>query len=161
MTADACAFYIDEHGCTIVPECPAIAYVPPRIEHKANVGWNAGANSITELGGDLHTVFTAPTPEVGMIIGLRTGRTSPILPNRVEHGLFFQSVGTENFVQVIESNLTKTSPVSYTASTSFEIRRVGAQVTYWQDGESIYSSAAPSFGTKVVNACLYASGDNI
>lgn len=157
----ACPPYLDDNGCTVWPYCPPVAHVPAYIESVPNNGWNAGANSIIELGGNFHTVFPMPAAEGGVIIGLRTGRPNPAMTARIEHGMFFQSAGVANLVQVIEGNVTKTEPVTYEPTDQFEIRRVGNRVTYWQGGVILYTSQTPSFGAKVVNACLYASGDNV
>lgn len=158
---DACAYYVDADGCGIYPYCPAVAYQPPRIDHTPNIGWNAGANSITELNGNFHTVFSLAGNESGVILGLRSGRVNPVNTGLVEHGFFFQSAGGVNFVQVIESNALKTAVTIYTPATQFEIRRVNGHVSYWKDGVAVYVSLKPSFGAKVVNACLYASGDSV
>src|SRR5574337_160690 len=82
---DACAYYVDADGCGIYPYCPAVAYQPPRIDHTPNIGWNAGANSITELNGNFHTVFSLAGNESGVILGLRSGRVNPVNTGLVEH----------------------------------------------------------------------------
>ncbi|CAM5593312.1 hypothetical protein [Rhodanobacter lindaniclasticus] len=156
----ACDPYRDANGCIVWPACPAVAYEPARIEQQAVLGWNAGANSITELGGDLHTVFTMPAVS-GVVIGLRSGRTRQTTPDLIEHGLYFNALGGMNLVHVVERGLGATSIVVRNPADTFEIRRVGGRVTYWRNGALLHASTARSTGAKVVNACLYASGDAV
>lgn len=158
---DPCAPYIDAHGCTVWPACPPITYVPARIVQQPVIGWNAGANSITELDDDLHAVFTMPAGVAGVVIGLRAGRTFQTQPDLIEHGLYFNTVGVTNLVHVMERGKAKTSPIERAADDSFEIRRSQGKVTYHRNGAAFYVSAAPSTGVKVVNSCLYASGDEV
>lgn len=158
MTTDP---YYDASGCLVTPEVTAVAAVPARIETRPIIGWNAGANSKTELDGDMHTVFTMPAGGAGVVIGFRSGRARNTAPDLVEHGLYFQSVAGYDMVQVCELGVAKTLLVPRTASDTFEIRRVAGMVTYWINATLLYTSHRPSYGVKLVNACLYASGDAV
>lgn len=157
---DACAPYKDASGCTVWPACPPVAYVPARIEQQLVLGWNAGANSIDELDGDLHTVFMMPAV-AGVVIGLRSGRAKQTIPDLIEHGLYFATFAGVRMVHVVERGLGATSNLPCDESDTFEIRRVAGRVTYWRNGALLYASNARSTGAKVVNACLYASGDSV
>lgn len=156
----ACPPYLDANGCVVWPYCPAVAYQPARIEQQAVLGWNAGANSITELAGDLHTVFTMPAV-AGVVIGLRSGRGKQTTPDLIEHGLYFNALAGAHLVHVVERGLGETSSVVRDLGDTFEIRRVAGRVTYWRNGVLLYASTARSTGAKVVNACMYASGDTV
>lgn len=158
--AAGCAPYKDADGCIVWPACPAVAYEPARIEQQAVLGWNAGANSITELAGDLHTVFTMPAV-AGLVIGLRSGRARQTTPDLIEHGLYFNALAGTHLVHVVERGLGATSSIVRALADTFEIRRVAGRVTYWRNGALLYASTAVSTGAKVVNACLYASGDSV
>jgi hypothetical protein len=153
--------YYDAAGCLVTPERPGIDPVPAVTERRVVIGWNAGANSMTELDGDLHTVFTLPAGTAGVVLGLRSERQRQTVPELVEHGLYFQSAGINDMVQVIEQGVVKTDPVSRGLADTFEIRRVLGRVTYWQNDRLLHESSARSTGAKVVNACLYASGDSV
>lgn len=153
--------YYDENGCLVTPEQPAVTYVPARIERRPIIGWNAGANSITQLNGDMHTVFSMPLGTAGVVVGFRGGRTRQTVPDLIEHGLYFQSAGGYDMVQIVERGAPKTELVERGADDTFEIRRTYGRVTYWQDATLLYTSVAKSTGVKVVNACLYASGDEV
>lgn len=160
MTDAACQPYQDADGCTVWPECPAQAYVPGQIVEQAVLGWNAGANSITELDGNLHTVFTMPAV-AGIVIGLRSGRARQTMPELIEHGLYFNSAAGVHLVHVVERGLGATGTIARALDDEFEIRRVDGTVTYWRNGKLLYRSMVRSTGVKVVNACLYASGDTV
>lgn len=160
MTDAACQPYQDADGCTVWPECPGQSYVPAQIVEQPVLGWNAGANSITELDGNLHTVFTMPAV-AGAVIGLRSGRARQTMPELIEHGLYFNSAAGVHLVHVVERGLGATGTITRALGDSFEIRRVDGQVTYWRNGKLLYRSTSRSTGVKVVTACLYASGDNV
>lgn len=152
--------YYDDAGCLVCPEQAAQPFVPSRIERRAVLGWNAGANSIDVVDGDLHVVTDMPLGVVGTIIGLKDGRAKPTIPLLIEHGWYFQAAGGADLAQPIERGV----PVGIlltgrTAETLFEVRRVGDKITYWRDGALVYTSERPSAGVKLVNCCLYASGD--
>lgn len=151
--------YYDAQGCLVCPEVPAVVGSPAYYSNQAVVGWNAGANSITELDGDMHTVFTQPSGVTGVVIGFRSGRTRNTVPNLVEHGFYFQSVGEFDAYQVIEAGVVRVALAQRAADDEFEIRRVANEVSYYVNGTLVYASSVPSYGKKVVNACLYTSGD--
>lgn len=147
--------------CSEVPEQP---FVPGHVEYGVQLGWNAGANSIAEVDGSLHTVFQVPAGVAGVVAGLRSlwrGRDMAFDPGRVEYGLYFTSAGGVNLVSVIERGNERISPVIRAADATFEIRRVGSFVTYRMNGALMYESAIASFGQMIVTGCLYATGDSI
>jgi hypothetical protein len=152
--------YYDAAGCLVCPEKAAQPFVPSRIERRAVLGWNAGANSIAVLDGDLHVVFDLPLGAVGTIMGLKGNRKQPTIPSLIEHGWYFQKVGGVDLVRPIERGVASGSQITgRTSTTLFEIRRVNGKVTYLMNGAVVRTSATPSHGAKVVNCCLYASGD--
>lgn len=152
--------YYDDAGCLVCPEQEAQAYVPARVERQAVLGWNAGANSIADHDDDLHMVTDMPMGVLGAIIGLKASRAKQTVPSLIEHGWYFQVAGGVDVAQPIESGVPVGSPITgRTASTLFEVRRVGTQITYLMDGSVVHTSLVPSNGDRVVNCCLYASGD--
>ena len=157
--SDPCAPYLSG-DCYIYPDCPAIAAVAPHREVRADIGWNAGANSIDALSTNLQTVFTMPD-ETGIVIGLRGEREHQTIPDFIEHGLYFRSLLGVNLVSVMESGAEQTMAAPRGLDDIFEIRRVGTRVTYWQNHSLLRISTVRSNNTKVVTACMYTSGDNI
>lgn len=156
--ADAENSYIDANGCIISPEVPAVAPVPAYVRTTPVLGWNAGANSIDQLDGDVFTKFTVPAGVTGLYMGLKGARAKPTLPSLITHALYFER-GVQDQFRVVEGGVTKTALVARGADDWFEIRRVAGAVTYWRNRALVYTSATPSSGPVLVNACLYASGD--
>lgn len=153
--------YYDGAGCLVCPEQAAQAYVPAHVERRAVLGWNAGANSIDVVDGGLRMTTDMPLGVIGAIVGLKGERTKQTIPSLIEHGWYFQKVGSADLVQAIERGvLVGSSITGRTSTTLFEIRRVNGRITYWKDDVQVYVSAVPSTGAKLVNCCLYASGDN-
>ena len=153
--------YFDASGCLVCPEEAAVPAVPAYTRQVANIGWNAGADSVDMLTGDVHTVFGVDTTIAGVVVGLKSTRLLPTVPNMTNYAFYFQQVGAATMVQVIERGAAKTDLRSYTSDDVFEVRRSNGVVTYWQNGDLIYTSATRSSGGLVVNACLYASGDSV
>lgn len=160
--SDPTACYLDGQGCQVCPEIAAVPAQPALYQTAPVKGWNAGANSIASLSGDVHVVFDFDPMPVGIVVGFKSA-TAPIPqdnPNLIQHGVYgYLSQGVPT-VDVMESGKTRASFV-YTRGQSIEIRRVGEKVTYWINEAQVYASAAPSFGALIVNACLYASGDTL
>lgn len=135
--------------------------MPSYIENTPVMGWNAGANSIDEIDGDLHVVTDMPSV-VGVIVGLKSGRNGQALPALVEHGFYLWKLGQLDVVQVIERGVVKNTPVPRSLNAQFEIRRTNGRVRYLVSNSiepMDMLSDTVSFGPKIVNACLYATGD--
>jgi hypothetical protein len=153
--------YYDAQGCLICPEQDASPYVPAVIRQVPVLGWNAGANSITQLAGDLHCVFSMPLGTTAVVIGLKSTRQRQTLPDLIENGWYFQSLAGTDMAQVVERGQVKTALSERVLNDTFEIRRSGGNVSYLKNGNVVYRSAVPSDGTMVVNTCMYASGDAV
>jgi hypothetical protein len=152
--------FYDADGCLVCPEQEAQTYIPSRVEQRAVLGWNAGANSIATVDSDLHAVMDQPLGVVGVIMGLKGVRTQQTIPSQIEHGWYFQRVGGVDVVQPIERGQVLAPLITdRTDSTLFEIRRTSGVVSYLRDGVLVATSAVRSAGAKVLNCCMYASGD--
>jgi hypothetical protein len=154
--------------CVVEPGQPYIAPTTPQQVFEANLGWNAGGNSDTELDGDCHFVFTMGVPVVGAIGGFKTSRGGVGIPESVTHGFLFQQLadGT-NVYSVVEFGQQLTTPVARSNGfdETFEIRRYGSKVAYYVTPNGgtqklVYSSLQPSTGTILVGVALYAGGDS-
>ena len=153
--------YYDNSGCLVCPEVDAKPAVPGYYVSRPVVGWSAGANTVKQLDGDVHAVFSLPGGTAGAAIGFKTSRTRQVVPDLVLFGFYFQSVGGADVVQVIESGVMKTSPVLRAGTDTFEVRRIIGNVEYLITKTLVYTSTLKSVGSIVLNACLYASGDEI
>lgn len=155
-------------GCIDCPSLPAIPSVPAHYEPQPVIGWNAGADSIPEVSGNLKAEFTPGLQVGGIVIGLKRGFDNNTVPVLIDHGFHLQSDGTTSFFSIVEKGVTKIGPFTYDDGTRFGIRRAGTRVTYYKyhegmdDEEIIYKSRNPSYpGLTIVNACMYLSGDVI
>lgn len=146
-------------GCVDCPALPAVTGAPARIDVTKLVGWNAGANSIDQIDGDLHAVFSFEKAPVGIAAGLKNSRTNQADPNAVQFGFYVYANGPTTLYKILERSATRYGPMPYTLGTDLEIRRVNGTVKYFVDGSLVYRSAALSSGPLVFNACLYATGD--
>jgi hypothetical protein len=145
----------------VCPEVPAVAAVPTTFTRDTIVGWNAGANSVRELDGDLQAVIPLPPRVSAVVIGLNHGRRAQTTPDLVEHGFYFQSLNGVDRYQVIERGATRTASLPRVASDVFSIRRVKGEVQYRINDTEVYRSAVKSSGPVRLNCCLYTSGDQV
>jgi len=151
--------YFDANGCYVCPELAAVTAAPATTTTDPQLGWNAGGNTVKELSGDVHVVEAFDVAPVGIVFGLRATRQLPAEVALIAHGLYVHSVAGNAFVAVYEAGRQRGDAVSYVLGTSLEIRRVGATVTYWNDGVPLARSPARVLGPVIVNACFYAAGD--
>lgn len=152
----------DDEGCIRCPELPEQAYVDGIVLLDSALGWNAGSNSASALDGAMHTRFQVRGGSVGVVAGFRgTRRDLHTDPTRIEHGIYVQNPGPVSFYSVMERGREKTTALECAEDDIFEIRRVGAVVTYLLNDAQVYESTAPSFGNKFVTACMYAAQDGI
>lgn len=153
--------YLDASGCTVCPECPGVAAVPTQIITSANAGWNAGANSITALDGDVHMGDVLSAAPSDAYVGFKQTRDGQVAPYRLQYAFRFYALGNTPIMEVWEGSTRCTQPSVFPLGGSFEIRRVDGTVSYYVNGAPVYESAQPSFGALVVNACLYSAGDSL
>lgn len=146
--------------CTFYPEVIGRPAVPGRVDNIVDQAWNAGANSVQELDGDVRVRFTTPAA-IGSIIGFTGDREAITDPDRITHGFAFtlQQSGAA-LAHVREGSRVRTAALQFApGQTEFEIRRAGGAVLYLVDDLVIYRSREPSVGPVSVGCALYASGD--
>lgn len=149
-------------GCTYCEAVDAVEGAPAHtVEHPIE-GWNAGARSQTELSvSDLHTVFRVGQA-AGVIIGLaHAGLFSQTDPATIQHGLYLWTQGGISLGQVYESGAAVSAVFERAHDDTFEIRRLGAQVSYLVNGTPVHASVAPSTDDLIVGCCLYMTGDAV
>lgn len=153
--------------CMTCPEIEPVTAIPPKTITSPNVGWNAGANSVTTLDGDVHTVMGAATGIAGSIVGFRTAsdKRPPVSPVFVTHGIYFFTLHTNTAVSsampIESAQQISAQQLAYAAGDTFEIRRVNKRVVYLHNDEVWYESTTESHGLIRVMCCLYAAGDNV
>ncbi|MBK8508978.1 MAG: hypothetical protein IPL51_10105 [Candidatus Competibacteraceae bacterium] len=128
---------------------------PYAIEIAADA-WNGNAVSVATLRFDGEYSF-----RVGQCAGIAVGLSPyPSLgdPTRCTHGFLFEGAR----VSITESGIVRSLSSPYWSSDDiFSIRRVGGAVTYRQNGALLYASSRPSFGEVMLDAALYADGDEV
>lgn len=149
--------------CTDYPATPYQPAVPARYESTPTFEWNAGANSITELDGDVVVTVTGQNAAVGIVVGLADDRELPQGQyERISHGFYFHTNTSGHLLyDIIESGSIRTGGGTYTSTTVFELLRVGGVVTYLVDGALRRTSSTSSSGVVFVGTSLYATGDTI
>lgn len=164
---------VNSAGCVVCPSIPAVLPRPGRIEVAQNIGWNAGANSITEIDGDVRLRFTVGQAQA-MVVGLRErrrGRLGQAATAAMARGWFIRTPpGGQGLVaQVLEYGTARTPVEPVDPCAVFEIQRRGDTVTYLIDGQvkrtvrntTNVANASDLRGPVFATACLYASGDTV
>lgn len=147
--------------CVTYPAIPGVPAVPSSIRVTPVREWNAGANSVDELDGDVSLRFET-AHAIGVVLGLTQNRDIEAVGSieRITHGIYFHATASGQFVyRVMESGKLVTPAAQHVASDEFEVRRVGTAVLYFRNGEQFYQSRTSSSGTVSAASALYASGD--
>lgn len=153
--------YVDADGCVV---CPALAGSPGRPAStitSPGYGWNAGANSVALLDGDVFVTDTLDAAPVDLFVGLKASRANVGAPATLAYGLRFFSLGGAVRVELWEAGRKVRDAVVFTLGNTWEIRRVNGVVTYYLAGSAVRESPTPSREPVLVSACLYAAGDAI
>lgn len=138
---------------------PAVA-AEYRIDHRA--GWNAGANSIDDFGGDCRVTFT-PYVVGAVAVGFAPASRAPSTSvENLAHAFHFdQPSGSQVRYCILERGVRVSAYDTADASVQFVIERIGGVVTYQVDGYQVHVSAAGSFGRVRVGTALYLAGDGV
>lgn len=119
-------------------------------------GWNAGARSISLLGGNGVMKFSGYIGIAGAVIGMAKQHLS-VGYAHVLHGFYL----TDGTAYVYESGVQMASLGNYTNDTVFAIKRIEGAVTYYMDDSLVYTSSVESSGDVMMEVCLYSGGDAI
>lgn len=150
-------------NCAYYPPRPGVPAVPSRYDPVGDRIWNAGANSVDELSGDVEVQMDMPKV-LGVCVGFVATRAIPATnPDRVLYGFRFGLSETGAAVMhVSEQGQQRTAPAAYDPTDIFRIRRIGLNVSYLRNGEVIYASSRPCVEpTLMVGAALFGFGDSI
>lgn len=132
-----------------------------RIDHPS-FGWDAGANSVKELDGDVQLLIPIPMQALGIVVGLKSHRQYVTTPNLIDYGWkFITTEFGQSYAFPVERGATVGNTLPRTVTDVFEITRVNHVVRYYKNGVLVRTSPRLSTGKVLVNACLYASGDTI
>lgn len=139
------------------PAVPAVTGRPASTQVEYNLGWNAGAHSINTLRQSGYARFNVSEDIVGAVVGFNPIIDADVDYRLITHGFYLAG----GVAQVYEGGVLKASAGAYTSADQFEIRRVGATVTYFVDSVLVYTSLALSSGPVALDATLYSGGDAV
>lgn len=146
-------------NCTTQPAVPPTPAT--RIDTPVQ-GWDSGANSVDMLDGNVLLNIPAPSPAVGIAIGLKSSRLAQTVPELIEFAWWFLTpeVGPR-IAYVCESGKRVSPYITYRENDDFSILRHRGKVTYRKNDELVHTSQHDSIGLVLTNACLYMTGDTL
>lgn len=160
MSGEACyPVVVGGDNCIQCDEVIAVEGVPEQTIITILYGWTASAISGDRLAGNVYTQFDVPA-SVGVVVGLEIDILGQN-PDFIRHGFYIYETDGNHWRAVIESGVTKTTPVVWAASDLFRIERRDGVVRYFVNGRQEYESLVPLTSDVIVVACLYASGDGV
>lgn len=143
-------------GTPGTPGTPAVYDLDPRI------GWNAGADSIERLDGDVFTEFG-----VSIVAAAVVGLTRSSAPeasvgqrDRTTHAFYFDrdAQGVLRY-RIHELGRTRAGPFLAPDEGRYRIERVDGRVRYLVDDQQVFQSPLRSSGELMVTASLYRADD--
>lgn len=151
-----------EEVCVTYPAVTGIPRTPPSVEFRPVLAWDAGANSIQELDGDVRTVFSLEQPCVGIAVGFVTHRDYVEDYSRIVVGVLFTQTGAgAPMMQVIEYGVSRTDAMPYPLGTPLELRRAQGVISLWSEDVRLYESPELVDGPLIVGCSMFATGDQI
>lgn len=141
------------------PGAPAVRGTPTERKNDLKVGWNAGANSIIELGNNLATTYTIDIGQAGAV-GFVAGRNDVGDHTTLSHA-FYYDLGKDGKprASVTEKGIRVSGYRERAATDTYKITRIDGIVTYLVNGQTFYTSTKMSFGALRVGTSLYAAMD--
>lgn len=147
--------------CTTYPAVAGVPGVPAKVTPLPGNNWDAGANSVTELDGDVRLAFVQPHA-VGAVVGLTNTRDAVGSYTRMSHAFYFHyTLGGRAVYQAMEHGEAVTHEAPHDAASEFAIERANNAVSYYVDGQLLHRSTLPSEGTVLAGCALYSSGDRV
>lgn len=134
--------------------------VPAVMAPDYNDGWNAGADSIASISGNLRVLFSVDMSGGGAV-GLMRGRDFVFDFTAIANAFYFANTGSGLRVFVMERGVVRTEGRPASANNEFEIRRERGVVTYSIDGQVVYTSPELSYGELRVGTSIFHGGDGI
>lgn len=141
---------------------PGVPAVPGYTKTLPSLGWDAGANSIAELDGDLYVRFQVPAA-LGARVGFFTGGERDAADrDALAAGFYVYSDATGARWSIVDNGRQVVMDDNqHVADTFYEIRRVSGQITYFVGDVLRWRSPTPLEGALRVGTTLYAPGDMV
>ena len=119
--------------------------------------WNAGAVSVETITGDGYVEFTTGEATTAKMAGLSNGNGGPGDAD-IDFAI---RLGDGGGVVVFEGGVSRGVFGSYVAGDVFRVQVVGGVVTYWQNGELLYTSAGTPTFPLLVDTSLRTPGATV
>ena len=163
---DRSRYLFEPHGVPYITikafaGAPGVPTIPGYTVYDQVRAWDAGANSIASVDGDLHVTFNVLTV-MGAKVGFFPEGPRPSADASLLVNAFYVYSTADRQRWVIIDNGRTVQPVQNniaTDSTEYEIRRVAGIVSYYVDGELMFTSKTTSDGPLRVGSALYKTGD--
>lgn len=147
--------------CTTYPAVPGVPGTPGQVFSEPSNTWDAGANSVVELDGDVRLKFVTPHA-VGAVVGLTGTRDAVGSYTRMSHAFYFHyTMGGRPVCQAMEHGEAVTHEAAHNADSEFSIERVNGEVSYYVDDVLLHRSTLTSEGVVSAGCALYSSGDRV
>lgn len=144
------------------PGAPAVPSTPPTVEYKTWQAWNAGANSIAELDGNVFVQLAGPEAAGAYVGFFEGGSRAPEDYNGLVAAFRFTQTPTGRQWTIKDgSRSLSVTNTPYTTADVFRIERVNGVMVFRLNGTEVYRSARISSGPLRVGTSLYASGDKV
>lgn len=148
------------NGCISYPEIPARPATPARREPIGTSAWDSAADSVLILAGDVRLQLT-PEVVAQLVCGLMPdGARIGTDPGQVQHGYHFVRLGASQFFAPTRLGQPLAEYALWTGTPTFQIDRVGADITYTYPGGSLTVPALFRSPARVA-VFLYSPGDSI
>lgn len=159
---------VNNAGCTVCPGISERPSSPAQVVVTPRIGWDAGANSVQTLTGNVRLAFTVGAA-TAMVVGLREvsrGRGAQTVPARIKRGWRVRVGAGRLFADVYEAGASRTPSYPLDPCEVLEVLRDGDAVMYRVGGELVHTTmnlpwnaSAALLGPVFVTACLYTTGD--
>jgi alpha-tubulin suppressor-like RCC1 family protein len=134
-----------------------VSVSPQGLTKTGSLGWNAGAASLASLPGSGYAQFTTAEANTDKMVGL-----SHADPAQSEFAIDFAfHLSGSGVVDIYEDASLAGTFGTYAANDQFEVRVVGTQVTYLQNGNLLYTSTKVPTQPLLFGAVLYTPGATV
>tara|TARA_R110002153_G_C13158711_1_gene482828 strand:+ start:315 stop:863 length:549 start_codon:yes stop_codon:yes gene_type:complete len=131
------------------------------VPSSAAAGWNKGASfgtvpTATDFVFSFEFDHRVGVTNGAAVMGLSSSYTGATQSD-VEFGIYLYDIGNTERILIYESGVSKLNlgNGSWNLGDTFEIKKVGTAITYYQNGSLIYTSASTSTTSMVFNSTIY------
>lgn len=142
------------------PAVPGIPGQPRRTVNLDTKGWDAGANSIAELDGDVYVKFEVPVA-LGVRVGFFSGVRNPANVDALLHSFYVYTDAAGKHWSIVDHGRQIQLNGQAAADTVYEIRRYAGQISYLVNNVLVWRSPNLSQGPLSVGTTMYAPGDMV